>query len=122
MCGENIAKNCPKCCQIAKISVAIISGKAWKTPRIFFLLLCGHPGGVHQILKLFSANNKEQANACILVTQLACSQTTGVITASTAFSSDGQWSTEQSRYVDNEKGSSLLCDGNRVGLHSAWLI
>jgi len=43
MPGENMAKNRPKFCQIAKIFVAITSGKynygsgkAWKTPGIFF--------------------------------------------------------------------------------------
>ena len=42
MHGENMAKNQRKCCQIAKIFVAITSGKAWKTWGIFFLVLCGH--------------------------------------------------------------------------------
>jgi len=43
MQGENMAKDRPKCCQIAKIFVTATfgkyhygSGKAWKTSGIFF--------------------------------------------------------------------------------------
>jgi len=49
-----MAKNCPKCCQIAKIFVLITSWKsivmALENPRKlgeFFLLLCGHPASFH---------------------------------------------------------------------------
>jgi len=52
MRGENMAKNRPKCCQIAKIFVAMTSEKVYlaaleKPGKLrggfFFLLLCGHP-------------------------------------------------------------------------------
>jgi len=61
MCSENMAKNCPKCCQIAKSFVAITSGKYNYGPgklMEFFSLTLWPP--CYPTLVLFQEKMKEK--------------------------------------------------------------